>query len=243
MAILFSIMPLSKVQAVEGEAQLTIDTVSSVPGDTIEVIAVLDNAPDIKSMAISNITYDTGKMTLINVEWLCDAIIKDWMTEQGHGAMTFEENTDANGPIFKMIFNVHDAVADSDVSISCTVTAKMKDGNAEVPVAVTVVPGKVEIVNQIRGDMNADGMVNSDDAVYLLYYTMFGEFYPIKQNGDMDGNGKTDDYDAVYLLYHTMLPEQYPLDSVSDIDKNGTVDGDDAIYLLYYCLLPEQYPL
>lgn len=213
--MLLTTVPLAAVpvEAAE-EAQLTIDTVSTIPGETIEINAVLENAPLVKSMAISNITYDTSKMTLTDAEWLCDAEIKNWNSSQGRGVLTFGENTEANGPVFKMTFSINDIVEDSNVSISCAITLKTMDADDnEVSVAVTVIPGKVEIVNEIRGDMDSNEKVNSNDAVYLLYYTLFGkEEYPIKQSGDVDGNGKINSNDAIYLLYHVLFgAEDYPL--------------------------------
>ena len=208
-------LPIFVIQATATtEAQLTIGTVSGIPGETVELIAVLDNAPDIKSMAVSNITYDTGKLSLTQVEWLCDAEIKNWNSTQGRGVLTFGENTNANGAVIKMVFKINDTVKDSDVSISCAITLKTMDASDdEVPVTATVVPGKVEIRNEIPGDMDSNKKVNSNDAVYLLYHTLFGkEEYPIKQSGDIDGNGKTNSNDAVYLLYHVLFGEEdYPL--------------------------------
>ena len=64
------------------------------------------------------------------------------------------------------------------------------------------------------GDMDGNGKLNTDDAVYLLLHIMFGqEDYPISAaNKDMDGNSKLNTDDAVYLLLHTMFgAEDYPL--------------------------------
>ena len=89
----------------------------------------------------------------------------------------------------------------------------MDDADNEIPVSASVISGNVTIRNAIRGDMDANDKLNSNDAVYLLYYVMFGkDDYPIRQSGDMDGNGKVNSNDAVYLLYHVMFGEDdYPL--------------------------------
>ena len=66
----------------------------------------------------------------------------------------------------------------------------------------------------IPGDMNADGKMNYQDAVYLLLNTLFGETaYPLNDaNADMDGNGTVNSEDAIYLLLHVMFGEaNYPL--------------------------------
>lgn len=49
------------------DAQLIVDSVFAMPGETVEMNITLKNAPTVKSMSISNITFDTDKMTLTNV--------------------------------------------------------------------------------------------------------------------------------------------------------------------------------
>ncbi len=65
----------------------------------------------------------------------------------------------------------------------------------------------------LLGDVNGDGAVDNDDAIYLLYHTVFGEEeYPVNQTCDFSADGVIDNKDAIYLLYHTVFPEDYPLD-------------------------------
>ena len=65
----------------------------------------------------------------------------------------------------------------------------------------------------LKGDVNGDGVVTDADAVYLLYYTFFGDAgYPVNQPCDFNGDGAVTDADAVYLLYYTFFGEEsYPL--------------------------------
>ena len=63
----------------------------------------------------------------------------------------------------------------------------------------------------LLGDVNGDDSVDSDDAIYLLYYTLLPDDYPINQSGDFNGDGEVNSDDAIYLLYHTLLPDSYPL--------------------------------
>lgn len=196
------------------DAQLIMDSVFAMPGETVEMNITLKNAPTVKSMSISNIKFDTDKMTLTNVEWICDAEIKNWNQSQGRGVLAFGENTDANGTVVKLTFEINKIVDDADVNVMCAMSLKrMDDADNEIPVPVSIISGNVTIRNAIRGDMDANDKLNSNDAVYLLYYVMFGkDDYPIRQNGDMDGNGKVNSNDAVFLLYHVMFgKEDYPL--------------------------------
>ena len=65
----------------------------------------------------------------------------------------------------------------------------------------------------LKGDVDQNGSVDSDDAIYLLFHTLFGEAqYPIFQPANFDGVGGVDSDDAIYLLFHTLFGEaQYPL--------------------------------
>lgn len=214
--IVFMAVPITVIQvgAAETKAQLLIDTATAIPGETVELNVTLKNAPAISGMAISDIDYDTTKMTLTKVEWVCEAEIKNWNSSKGQGVLGFDGNTDTNGTVLKMTFLINDVVDDADVNISCTATIKKFNADkTENAVELEIVSGKIIIRNAIRGDVDGDGKVNSADAIYLLYHVMWGsKGYPINQNGDMDGNGKVNSDDAIYLLYHVMFGEgQYPI--------------------------------
>ena len=66
-----------------------------------------------------------------------------------------------------------------------------------------------------NGDLNGDTVINSDDAIHLLYYVLFGaQDYPISDgcNCDYDNNGEIEADDAIYLLYHVLFgEEEYPI--------------------------------
>ena len=61
------------------------------------------------------------------------------------------------------------------------------------------------------GDFTGDNEVTDADVIYLLWYTVFPEDYPLNQSGDFDGDGLVTDADVIYLLWHTVFPEDYPL--------------------------------
>ncbi len=64
---------------------------------------------------------------------------------------------------------------------------------------------------QLKGDIDASGKVDLNDAIYLLYHVNFPGSYPVDQEIDFDGSGNTDLSDAIYLLYHVNFPNKYPL--------------------------------
>ena len=65
----------------------------------------------------------------------------------------------------------------------------------------------------VKGDVDNDEDVDSDDAVYLVYNVFFGDGdYPVKQSLDFDGDGRETTDDAIYLLYYIYFgAESYPL--------------------------------
>lgn len=65
-------------------------------------------------------------------------------------------------------------------------------------------------LNFLVGDVDGDGTVSMDDAVYLLLHTMFSEDnYPLYAPGDIDRSGVIEEEDAVYLLLYVMFGEAY----------------------------------
>lgn len=62
------------------------------------------------------------------------------------------------------------------------------------------------------GDVDQNGTLETADAVYLMYYTLYGEeYFPIYGKCDFDNNGMVDSDDAIYLLYHILFGDEYKL--------------------------------
>ncbi len=76
----------------------------------------------------------------------------------------------------------------------------------EVPNRRTVI-----LESNVLGDLDGNGRLNDDDAIYLLFHSFFPEKYPLSQDADYNNDENVDDDDAIYLLFHIFFPEDYPL--------------------------------
>lgn len=65
----------------------------------------------------------------------------------------------------------------------------------------------------VYGDIDGDGEITMNDAIYLFNAAMFPNQYHISagQKTDYNGDSKFDMNDAIYLFNHAMFPEQYPI--------------------------------
>ena len=62
------------------------------------------------------------------------------------------------------------------------------------------------------GDVNGDGLVDQNDAIHLLYYSMDTPGYSLNgRGGEMDGEEGITADDAIHLLWHVYFPDEYPL--------------------------------
>ena len=195
------------------DTSVSLGKVTGRPGETVDVYVSFGKDTDVKTMSISDIVYDTSKLKLVKGEWLADgSVIDDWNLDAQVGVITFKENTTLSGNVFVLTFEIKEELEDCEVEIDCVFGIKaMNENNVETALSVEVIPGSVNITNTVKGDVNGDGFVDSNDAIHLLYHTMLPDRYEINQDCDFDGNGYVDSNDSIYLLYHTMLPERYPM--------------------------------
>ncbi len=196
------------------QAKLIIESKTvSIADESFKVSFTLENAPDLGSILISNITYDHNALELINAEWkISDTAINNWNASQNMGVVAVSGNRDVNGIILELTFNIRDNANDGDYSIGCDLTAKSKDSNGnEQTHDIIIKEGTITIMSVLKGDTDGNNVVNSDDAIYLLYYTFLPDEFPVNQNCDFDGSGAVDSDDAIYLLYYTFLPDMFPL--------------------------------
>lgn len=181
---------------------------------TVTVDIVLENVPALKSLAVKDITYDSSKLELVGGAWknVNGAVISDWNSADKNAVLAFSSNTDLNKAIFTLTFKVADDADDAAASVGCTLSARQKPENGtETEVEIAVIPGSIIISKTLRGDVNGDGYLDSDDAIYMLSHVLMPEMYSINQNGDFNKDGSIDSDDAIYLLYYVLMPDLYPL--------------------------------
>lgn len=197
----------------ENDPQLVIEGDIARAGDTVTATFVLKNVESLKSIALSDITFDDTVLELVGGEWMfTDSILQNWNNGNKTGVIAFADNTDVNGAFFKLTFMVKDGAPDGDYTLNGKITAKAKlTSGGEANVEIPTVAGKITVISFIKGDVDGDDEVTSDDAIHLLYYTLLPELYPVNQPVDFDGDGQITSDDAIYLLYYTLLPDLYPL--------------------------------
>jgi len=66
----------------------------------------------------------------------------------------------------------------------------------------------------VTGELNEDGVIDMNDAILLLQYSMFPELFPLEYAGNLDftNDGNVDMNDAILLLQHSMFPDLYPIE-------------------------------
>ena len=141
---------------------------------------------EITPSADSNVVVDTNKAIVLGIAA---------QTKTSDAIAKFEspENIQISGKDGKLLAD------DAFVGTGCKVQL-VKSG--EVKDEVTIV---------IKGEIDGNGKIDSDDAIYLLRNTLFASLYPVVAEDDVDGNGEYNSDDAIHLLRHTLFPSLYPL--------------------------------
>lgn len=210
----------------DDEAQAIVEDKLVFPGETFTVNVALKNIEGAKTIGIENITFDVGALELVDVKWLIAAEVADWNADASKGAVTFADATDVNGDVLAITFTAKEITYLKSV-VGCEVVV---DTDLVLPVTF----GTITIKAADRADLNEDRAVTAQDAVYLMYYTLYGaEEYALNQDADFDGSRNITSDDAVYLLYYVLFgAEEYPLPDLDDdgmnINPGNPEDPDDG---------------
>ncbi len=204
---------IPKVDVLGTAPQIKISKKMARTGETVKLDITMKNVTALKSILLDQFDYDKTKLELVGFEWkLSGAALSDWDAAEEVATIAFNQNIDANGVIAELTFKVLEDTEVGNISISCTIAANEKlTAGGEAAVTIYVVDGCVTVTMIMRGDVNGDDFLDSDDAIYLLRSTLNPNRYPSNQDGDMNGDGFVDSDDAIYLLRHTLSPNRYPL--------------------------------
>jgi hypothetical protein len=173
--------------------RMVVDSSSDIyhEGETIDFSIRFTGVEAAKSLYF-NLSYDRAVAEIVGYEWLISGVIEDF--NDGEGIVAWSSDKNLNSAVFKLSLKI---VGDADeFTVSCD--SIVNPGSLSFNAEKTVVKQTVLI-----GDLDEDGEVTSDDAVYLQYSTLFPDKYHLNQ--DVDFN------DAIYLLYFTFFPDKYPL--------------------------------
>ena len=137
------------------------------------------------------------------VKYIC---VNDFTTET-EGYKTFGDIFSVTLTAKKDITDVSKTIATNDFELL------LGDYNSKKITDYTVTVNYLTPEVVVTGDLNKNGTVATEDAIYLLYNTVYGDAkYPLNQDCDFDNNGKLNSDDAIYLLYHVVFgADKYPL--------------------------------
>ena len=146
-------------------------------GETVQLAVVLNNNPGIWGMKVF-VNYDKTQLTLTNVingevfadgEWTKGKLDKVPYT-LSYSGNDFADIT-GNGTLAILEFTVNEN-ATVDATTEVTITYEVGDViNIDFDdIELATVPGGVEVVDFIYGDLNGDGLINKKDELLMKMY-------------------------------------------------------------------------
>lgn len=194
---------------------LSLSSAEAGPGGGFEIAVALDQNPGICTLSLE-ISFDPTQLRLEEIkngsvfgktEFNPDKTNPYLVTWIYAGP----ENITETGTLCTLRFSVlSEAVTGkTEVSVNC----KDSFDTDQAPVPFDSAVAEITVLEVAAGDLDGNKAVNSADAIYLLYHTLFGnERYPVSQQVDYDKNETVNSADAIYLLYHTLFgSSRYPL--------------------------------
>ena len=219
------IMSIATVAFAEN-GTLTVGTATGKAGEDV-VIPVTLNADGVTS-GVFKISYDKDVLTYKSA---ATATFDASSTVDGATAGTVKfafanesSAVAADTALITVTFTVKDGAAVGASTVSAVLEAADAEHHLKADgffgangdaVAVDITAGSVTVGEDAptfaKGDVNADGVIDTSDVFYLMFYTINAESYPITGSGDMNGDSVVDTSDVFYLMFYTINPESYPL--------------------------------
>ena len=183
---------------------LTVEEVSGMPGDSVEVELSVSNNPGIASL-LFNVEYDEV-LALQSVSFNSDfgsyaTAAQPFTNPQPISFISPFSNVEVNGTFATLTFKIADTAEDKHVAnINITYSEDdVFDSNYNY-VDMTVVNGNVTVYEGLPGDINADGKVNNMDAIMHFRYVAKWTVTVDEEALDVTGDGKINNVDAIQLF-------------------------------------------
>ena len=197
------------------EAKATIclsDTVGKA-GDKVSVIVSLSTDELINTVGVTGITYNKDVLTFDSFTQYDEVkeitTLESFDKENVTVVLAFKEPQSFNGNLFELNFIINENAEDGKNKIDVSSLIKLD----YTEITVNDIAGSVTVISEEIGDISHDGVIDVNDAIKLLQYSMFPELYPTEYKGNLDltKDGHIDMRDAVLLLQHSLFPEDYPI--------------------------------
>ncbi len=219
-AVLYAVW--KKEEIIAGSIDLIVSKTEAKAGDEVEVTVSVDNHLGFCGVDFY-ITYDHTKLDYLSYEMkMAFSCLEDVSKSDKYEnivdclILSNAANVVEVGELVTFKFKVLEEAEDgfTDVSLVandafCLYGPKME----ETTLTTNITNGGVEIISQLLGDINLDEVVDMNDAILLLQYSMFSDIYPIEYKGSVDftKDGNVDMNDAILLLQYSMFPDLYPI--------------------------------
>lgn len=192
-------------------------------GDTIALSISIANNTGFGGLDI-NVKFDKNVLEFVNAECQIESGFSecspiDVANNKGSVSLAYVnfDNVMVNDTIFTVTFKIKEgaAIGDSEVSIVCNSASFYYDG-AMQNFTATVNSGKVTVNEKsavLRGDVNLDGKVDSDDLTMLARHVGgIEEFVDAMSlaNGDTNKDSRVDSDDLTQLARHVGGIEEFP---------------------------------
>lgn len=142
---------------------------------------------------------DPSTLSSSNTE---DIIYIDQITVDDNGNAVFDFDASAAVP--------QGATADVYVDIYCGYTSME---GAALATTAKVYTYKAPEPQYVPGDVDGNGELTTDDAIYLVNHMALPDFFPVTYPAslDFDNDGSLTTNDAIYLVNYMALPDFFPL--------------------------------
>ncbi|NLB80438.1 MAG: hypothetical protein GX800_02205 [Clostridiaceae bacterium] len=198
--------------------KLVIKEANAAPGNDIKVHIYLENNPGLISLR-SKLYYDKTAFTLKSVSdnkvltgfkdptdsgllALTNPQVLKWLDEDYES-----QNNEGNGEIVTLTFGVNEKnpiIADSDYFKSYDIKfdyLESRNSDGEL-VSVSSALGKINLVKNVKGDVDGDTQITDWDGILLNRYLNNIPVDMLVIPADIDGNGVLEDRDVILLLRH-----------------------------------------